>query len=73
VEYYALVPTATAGSPATGVSNFTEGHMTGCPPLREADLFAGLDLAADADADADAAGAAAAQPVPPRAAAGQAG
>ena len=64
VEYYALVPTATAGSPAAGVSYFTEGHVTGCPPPREADLFAGLDLAADE---------AAAPPVPPRAAAGQAG
>ena len=64
VEYYALVPTAAARSPATGVSNFTEGHVTGCPPPREADLFAGLDLAADAGA---------APPIPPHAAAGRAG
>jgi N-acetyl-1-D-myo-inositol-2-amino-2-deoxy-alpha-D-glucopyranoside deacetylase len=64
VEYYALVPTTAGELPAAGVSDFTEGHVTGCPPPREADLFAGLDLAADA---------AAAPPVPPRAAAGQAG
>jgi N-acetyl-1-D-myo-inositol-2-amino-2-deoxy-alpha-D-glucopyranoside deacetylase len=61
VEYYALVPTAADGSPAAGVSDFTEGHADGCPPPREADLFAGLDLAADAPA------------VPPRAPARQAG
>jgi N-acetyl-1-D-myo-inositol-2-amino-2-deoxy-alpha-D-glucopyranoside deacetylase len=44
VEYYALVPTATDGSAAADVSDDIEGHLPGCPPPREADLFAGLGL-----------------------------
>ncbi len=44
VEYYALVPTATNESPDQDVSHFIEGHDPGCPPPREADLFAGLGL-----------------------------
>ena len=64
VEYYALVPTGVRGTSATGVSSDIEGHVTGCPPSRETDLFAGLDPAADAPA---------APPSPPHAAAGRAG
>jgi N-acetyl-1-D-myo-inositol-2-amino-2-deoxy-alpha-D-glucopyranoside deacetylase len=75
VEYYALLPSPDAGSPASDVPDFTEGHGPGCPPPREADLFAGLDLpTADDEAPPPVPPrAASAPPVPPRAAAGQAG
>jgi N-acetyl-1-D-myo-inositol-2-amino-2-deoxy-alpha-D-glucopyranoside deacetylase len=70
VEYYALLPTATVGFPSDGVPDFTGGHVPGCPPPRETDLFAGLDLASGPPLTPPDA---AAPPVPPRAAAGQAG
>jgi N-acetyl-1-D-myo-inositol-2-amino-2-deoxy-alpha-D-glucopyranoside deacetylase len=44
VEYYALVPTDVDGSPAAAVPSDIEGSGPGCPPPREADLFAGLGL-----------------------------
>ena len=61
VEYYALVPTVIPRSADSDLPADIEGHADGCPPLRETDLFAGLDLAP------------AAPSVPPRAPAQQAG